>query len=138
VITIVPHFCHNVKSGLVIRLLAGLDLRDLASPKTLHQLGLLYEEQGDLKSAHTTLEKLTQNQAAVPASLLNELARVALPRERPGRRTWLSGSCAGTRPRKTQECSSSSAWCAWKKSYLEEAYVSLKKAAQLDPEQRIL
>ena len=133
VITVVPALLAQRQSGLVIRLLAGLDLRGLASPKTLHQLGLLYEEQGELKPARTTLEKLTQNQAAVPASLLNELARVAykekdldgalgylahareLDPENPGVQFFFGMVCL-------------------EKSYLEEAYVSLRKAADLNPD----
>lgn len=133
VITVVPALLAQRQNDLVIRLLAGLDVRGLASPKTLHQLGLLYEQHGELKAARTTLEKLTQNQGVVPASLLNELARVAykekdldgalgylahareLDPENPGVQFFFGMVCL-------------------EKSYLEEAYVSLKEAADLKPD----
>jgi tetratricopeptide (TPR) repeat protein len=133
VITVVPALLAQRQNDIVIRLLAGLDLRGLASPKTQHQLGLLYEQQGELNAARTTLEKLTQNQGAVPASLLNELARVAykekdldsalgylahareLDPENPGIQFFFGMVCL-------------------EKGYLAEAYLSLRRAAEMNPE----
>ncbi len=64
------------RNELQLRLLKGLVQRELASPSTLHQLGLLYENQGKLEQARQTLEKVAERQS-VSSPLLVELARVA-------------------------------------------------------------
>ncbi len=68
----------NVKKFLPLRqrLLEGLQARSLASWNTLRQLGLVYEEQGQLDQARRVLEGAAQKDPDL-ASLLLELARVA-------------------------------------------------------------
>ncbi len=133
VITVVPSLLAHRQTGLVIRLLAGLDLRGLASPKTLHQLGLLYEGQGDLEPARATLEKLTQNSQAVSASLLNDLARVAYKEKDLGAAIGYLAHARELDPENSGVQYSFGMVCL-EKSYPEDAYVSLKKAADLNPD----
>jgi len=133
VIAVVPALLAHHQTSLVVRLLAGLDLRGLASPKTMHQLGLLYEEQGDLKQARATLEKLTQNQEAVSASLLNELARVAYNEKDLDAAIGYLAHARKLDPENSEVQYFFGRVCL-EKGYLEDAYVSLKKAADLKPD----
>ena len=133
VITVVPALLAHRQTGLVIGLLAGLDLRGLASPKTLHQLGLLYEEQGDLEPARAALEKLTQNREAVSASLLTDLARVAYKEKDLDAAIGYLAHARELDPENPAVQYFFGRVCL-EKSYLEDAYVSLKKAADLNPD----
>jgi tetratricopeptide (TPR) repeat protein len=61
---------------LAIRLIEGLASRATIAPEMIHQLGLLYEQQGQLDRARATLEKAAvKDRPLVP--LLIDLARVA-------------------------------------------------------------
>jgi tetratricopeptide (TPR) repeat protein len=133
VTTVVPALLAQRQNDIVIRLLAGLDLRGLASHKTLHQLGLLYEQQGELNAARTTLEKLTQNQGAVPASLLNELGRVAYKEKDLDDALGYLAHARQLEPENAGTQFFFGMVCL-EKGYLTEAYVSLRKAAEMNPE----
>ncbi len=76
ILSILPTLKAHGRDDLEARLLENLVERQLSSANTLSQLGLLYEQQGRLDAAHTTLEKVA---AAKPdsAQVLIDLARVA-------------------------------------------------------------
>ncbi|HVN78103.1 MAG TPA: tetratricopeptide repeat protein [Terriglobia bacterium] len=74
--TVLPVLERNRIDSVQIALLEGLASKGLASPGTLHQLGIVYERQGRLEQARSTLEKVAANQT-ISSSLLLELARIA-------------------------------------------------------------
>ncbi len=76
VLSILPGLEKRKQDDLQKQLIEGLAAKGLASPSTLHQLGLVYERLGLLQNSRETLEKVAQLQP-ITTSLLLELARVA-------------------------------------------------------------
>lgn len=75
VMLVLPALESASKKALAQRLLEGLTSRSLHTPESLRQLGLLYEQQGQLERARQTLEAAVTSPVSV--SLLLDLARVA-------------------------------------------------------------
>ena len=133
VITVVPELLVQRQYDLVVRLLAGLDLRGLASPKALHQLGLLYEQKGELESARTIFDKLTHNPPAVTTALLSDLARVAYKQKDLDSSIGYLAHARELDPQNAGVQFSLGMACL-EKGYMEQAYLSLKKAVELKPD----
>jgi len=77
VVTILPMLFTQHNEARATRLLLGLQQRGLASADPIEQLGLLYEQTGDLQRARGTLEEAFQKRASASLPLLLSLARVA-------------------------------------------------------------
>jgi tetratricopeptide (TPR) repeat protein len=71
-----PALAKAQRIDLAIRLIEGLASRAPMSPEMIHQLGLLYEQQGQLDLARATLEKSAVTDRRL-VSLLIDLARIA-------------------------------------------------------------
>jgi tetratricopeptide (TPR) repeat protein len=132
VTAITPTLLTQGQSALVLELLHGVDERGLASRATRRQLGLLYEQQGELKRARATLEALAPNPKEATGPLLNDLARVAYKeKDVDGALVYLAHA------RKLEPGDAGTEFffgvVCLEKNLLEEAYAALKKAAQLNP-----
>ncbi len=77
VVTVLPIILAQHNDKLAVQLLAGLEQRGLASVDVIHQLGLLYEQEGDFHLARATLEEEVQKTAVATVPTLLVLARVA-------------------------------------------------------------
>ena len=76
IVSILPTLEKSGFDSVQILLLEGLASTKKASPGTLHQLGLIYERQGQLENSRATLEKVAERQT-ITSGLLLELARIA-------------------------------------------------------------
>ncbi len=76
IVSILPALEKNRSDSIQIMLLECLASKSKASPSALHQLGLIYERQGQLDNSRVTLEKAAESQP-ITSGLLLELARVA-------------------------------------------------------------
>jgi tetratricopeptide (TPR) repeat protein len=76
IVSILPTLEKSRLDSVQILLLGGLASKGKASPGTLHQLGLIYERQGQLENSRATLEKVAERQP-ITSGLLLELARIA-------------------------------------------------------------
>ncbi len=77
VVTVMPMLLAEHNEKLAVQLLAGLEQRRLASVVVIHQLGLLYEQVGNLRLARDTLEEEVQKTTVVTVPQLLALARIA-------------------------------------------------------------
>jgi tetratricopeptide (TPR) repeat protein len=66
----------SLSHKVAVKLLTGLFERNLAASASFHQLGLVYERQGELARARAMLEKAASTETVAP-NLLFDLARVA-------------------------------------------------------------
>jgi len=130
--SILPVLAAHQQVGIELKLLAGLETRNLASYESLHTLGLLYQEQGRLDSARVTLEKAAQFKPdSVP--LLIELAHVAFDQKE---YTGALGYLAHARDLEPRNAAIYFFWgmvCV-QENLAEEAYRAFKNAVRLNPE----
>ena len=73
---LLPLLARQKKTALAVRLLEGLEKRELVSFASLHSLGLLYRQEGRLEEARRVLLQAAQMQP-VSVPVLLELAQVA-------------------------------------------------------------
>jgi tetratricopeptide (TPR) repeat protein len=115
-----------------VKLLEGLEARNLASYESLCALGLLYREQGRPAPARAALEKAAQLKPDAASPLL-DLARVAYDQQD---YTAALGYLAHARDLEPQNGAIHFLWglICMQQNLLEESYRALKLAASLDPE----
>lgn len=132
VTSIAPLLEKHQREDLEIKLLGALEERNLASPGSLFQLGVLLEKQGNYPQARDVLERAGQHEPdSVP--LLIELARVA---EKQNENKAALGYLAHARDLQPDNAAIHFFFgvVCIKENLAEEAYRSLKKAVSLDPE----
>ena len=131
VLAILPALKAGHAPHLGIELLEGLARQGRASPAALYRLGVLYEDAGQLSKARSVLEKVAQSKpASVP--ILLELARVA---EKQKEYKHALGYLAHARDLAPDDASIHFFFgvvCV-EANLGQEAYVSLRKAVELDP-----
>ncbi len=131
VVSILPVIEAHHADGLGERLLEGLVERQLASPKSLFQLGLVYKRRGRLDLARQTLERVAAEEPRTTAVLM-ELARVAnQQRDYKGALGYLAHA-RDLEPENAAIHYLFGVVCVEEK-LLQEAYTSFKKAVTLDP-----
>ena len=131
VTSILPILASRKDTSLALKLLRGLETRQLASFDSLHSLGLQYRSAGRLAEARQALEAAAQLQPnSVPALL--DLARVADDQKD---YTGALGYLAHARELEPNNGSIHFFWgiVCIEQDLAEEAYQSLKKAVALDP-----
>ncbi|HMD86866.1 MAG TPA: tetratricopeptide repeat protein [Terriglobia bacterium] len=132
VTSILPILASRQGTSLALKLLRGLEARQLASFDSLHSLGLLSRSAGRLGEARQALEAAAQLQPnSVPALL--DLARVADDQKD---YTGALGYLAHARELDPNNGSIHFFWgiVCIEQDLAQEAYQSLKKAVALDPQ----
>jgi tetratricopeptide (TPR) repeat protein len=133
VVTVLPMLLAEHNEKLAVQLLAGLEQRGLASAVVIHQLGLLYEQAGNLEPARATLEKEIQKTAVVTVPQLLALARIAYKeRDYKGALGYLAHA-RDIAPQDAQVHFFFGMVCV-EMDLQQEAYESLKTAVQLEPD----
>ncbi len=132
VLPLLPVLAAHRQAGLAVKLLEGLEARNLASYESLCALGLLYREQGRPAPARAALEKAAQLKPDAASPLL-DLARVAYDQQD---YTAALGYLAHARDLEPQNGAIHFLWglICMQQNLLEESYRALKLAASLDPE----
>jgi tetratricopeptide (TPR) repeat protein len=131
VTSILPVLASHQETSLALKLLQGLEARQLASFDSLHSLGLLYRSAGQLAAARQALEAAAQLRPnSVPVLL--DLARVADDQKD---YTGALGYLAHARELEPNNGSIHFFWgiVCLEQDLAEEAYESLKKAVALNP-----
>lgn len=131
VVSLLPLLARHKNMPLAIRLLEGLNQRNLSTVNSLTSLGLLYRQQGRLDEARKVLDEAAQIPPnSVP--LLLDLAEVADDQKD---YTGALGYLAHARELEPQNASIHFFWgmISVQMNLAEEAYQSLKKAVSLDP-----
>ena len=131
VTSILPILASRQDTSLALRLLQGIEARQLASFDSLHSLGLLSRSAGRLAEARQALEAAAQLQPnSVPALL--DLARVANDQKD---YTGALGYLAHARELDPDNGSIHFFWgiVCIEQGLAQEAYQALKKAVALDP-----
>jgi len=133
VVTVLPMLLAEHNEKLAVQLLAGLEQRGLASAVVIHQLGLLYEQVGNLEPARATLEEEVQKTAVVTVPQLLALARIAYKeRDYKGALGYLAHA-RDIAPQDAQVHFFFGMVCV-EMDLQQEAYESLKTAVQLEPD----
>jgi tetratricopeptide (TPR) repeat protein len=131
VVSLLPLLARHKNMPLAIRLLEGLNQRNLSTVNSLTSLGLLYRQQGRLDEARKVLDEAAQIPPnSVP--LLLDLAEVADDQKD---YTGALGYLAHARELEPQNASIHFFWgmVSVQMNLEQEAYVALKKAVSLDP-----
>lgn len=131
--TVLPQLLAQRQYKLAIRILAGLNLRGLASPRTLHQLALLYEGEGDLEHARATLERIADREPRISPSTLADLARVAYKQKDLDSALGYLAHARKLDPDNPSLQFFFGMICL-QEDYLQEAYMALRRAAELKPD----
>jgi tetratricopeptide (TPR) repeat protein len=132
VTSILPTLTSRKDTSLALKLLQGLEARQLASFPSLHSLGLIYTSAGQLAEARQTLEAAAQLKPDSVPNLLG-LARVAVEQKD---YTGALGYLAHARDLEPNNAAVHFLWgmtCV-EQNLAEEAYQALKKAVTLDPD----
>jgi tetratricopeptide (TPR) repeat protein len=131
VTTILPVLAARKNMALSLKLLEGLEARNLATFDSLYSLGLLYQETGRLPEARRALESAIQFRPNSATTLL-ELARVANAEKD---NTGALGYLAHARELEPNNAAIYFFWgmVAIEQDLSEEAYQSLKKAVAIAP-----
>lgn len=131
VVSLLPLLARHKNTPLAIKLLEGLNQRNLATANSLTDLGLLYKQQGRLSDARKTLDQAAQLPPNSVALLL-DLAQVA---DEQKDYTGALGYLAHARDLEPQNASIHFFWgmVSVQLNLAEEAYRALKKAVSLDP-----
>ncbi len=133
VVTVMPMLLVEHNEKLAVQLLAGLEQRSLASAVLIHQLGLLYEQVGNLQLARGTLEEEVQKTAVVTVPQLLALARIAYKeRDYKGALGYLAHA-REIAPQDARVHFFFGMVCV-EMDLQQEAFESLKTAVQLDPD----
>jgi tetratricopeptide (TPR) repeat protein len=131
VVSLLPLLARDKNTSLEIKLLEGLNQRNLANADSLTDLGHLYRQQGRLDDARKTLDQAAQ---LVPnsVSVLLYLAQIA---DEQKDYTGALGYLAHARELEPQNASIHFFWgmVSVQLNLAEEAYRALKKAVNLDP-----
>jgi len=131
VTSILPSLTSPKDTPLELKLLQGLEARQLASFASLHSLGLLYKNAGQLAEARRTLEAAAQDQPNSVPNLI-ALAQVAAGQKDA---TGALGYLAHARELEPRNAAVHFLWgmtCV-QQNLAEEAYQALKQAVALDP-----
>lgn len=131
VLAILPSLAAHHHEDLSLRLLEGLEGRQLTSSDSLRQLAHLYKQRKQWDLARSTLEKAAQGQRDLVPVLL-DLAHVA---NQQGDRKGALGYLAHARDLEPQNAGIHFFFgmVSMEENLVQEAYTSLKKALSLDP-----
>jgi len=131
VVSLLPALARHKNTPLAVKLLEGLNSRNLATANSLTSLGLLYRQQGRLEDARRALNQAAQF-PPISVALLLDLAEVA---DEQKDYTGALGYLAHARELEPQNASIHFFWgmVSVQMNLAEEAYQSLKKAVSLDP-----
>lgn len=134
VLSALPTIVKHGRADLAVRLLEELQRRALASPETLRQLGLLYEQQNQLARARSILERAGLEKAGAPTEpLLLDLARVAFAeRDYKGALGYLAHA-RDLEPKRAQIHYLFGETCI-RMELVAEAHLAFVKAVELEPE----
>ncbi len=129
VLSALPTLVKHERADLAIRLLEELQRRALASPETLRQLGLLYEQQNQLAHARSALEKA----GAPTVPLLLDLARVAFAERDYKATLGYLAHAHDLEPKRAQIHYLFGETCI-RMELVAEAHLAFVKAVELEPE----